>query len=117
LNIIDRVVSQESRVLIITTNHITCLDKILIRPSRVNKKIKLGLADKKIITSFFCVIFKPVESNITPPKNAQSDILVGEDGNIHKTIRNQGEKIRKIKLLVEKFVAKVLELKFSPIEI
>jgi mitochondrial chaperone BCS1 len=70
LNVIDGVVSQEGRVLIMTTNHITRLDKVLIRPGRVDKKIELGLADKKITAGLFCVVFKPVESDVTPPKNA-----------------------------------------------
>jgi mitochondrial chaperone BCS1 len=45
LNVIDGVASQEGRVLIMTTNHITRLDKALIRPGRVDKKVELGLAD------------------------------------------------------------------------
>ncbi len=42
LNAIDGVASQEGRILIMTTNHITRLDEALIRPGRVDKKIELG---------------------------------------------------------------------------
>jgi chaperone BCS1 len=52
-----------------TTNYITRLDEVLIRPGRVDKKVELGLANKKITTDLFCVVFKPVEGD-APPKNA-----------------------------------------------
>jgi chaperone BCS1 len=47
LNVIDGVGSQEGRVLIMTTNYIAQLDEALIRLGRVDKKVELGLADKK----------------------------------------------------------------------
>jgi mitochondrial chaperone BCS1 len=112
LNVIDGVASQEGRVLIMTTNHITRLDEALIRPGRVDKKIELGLADKKMTAGLFCVVFKPVEGDVTPPKNAQSDVLVGEDGNVHEAVRGQGEEVERVELLAEEFAARVPELKF-----
>jgi chaperone BCS1 len=60
-----------------TTNHITRLDEALIRPGRVDKKVELGLADKKMTADLFYVVFKPVEGDIAPPKNSQLNVLVG----------------------------------------
>jgi ATP-dependent 26S proteasome regulatory subunit len=67
-----------------TTNYITRLDEILIQPGRMNKKVELGLVNKKITIDFFYIIFKPIESDIAPPKNAQLDILVREDKKVYK---------------------------------
>ncbi len=54
-----------------TTNHITRLNKVLIRPSCVDKKVELGLADNKITADFFCLVFKPVEGDVAFTKDAQ----------------------------------------------
>jgi chaperone BCS1 len=88
LNVIDGVGSREGRVLIMTTNYITHLDEALIRPGRVDKKVELGLANKKITADLFCVVFKPVEGDVAPSKNAQSDVLVGEDRKVHEATRS-----------------------------
>ena len=64
LNVINSVKSQEGRILIITTNHITRLDKALIRLGRINKKVKLGLANNKIIANIFRLVFKPVKGDV-----------------------------------------------------
>jgi chaperone BCS1 len=53
-----------------TTNYITRLDKALIRPGRVDRKVELGLADKKITEDLFCVVFKPVEGDVALLKNS-----------------------------------------------
>jgi chaperone BCS1 len=53
-----------------TTNYITRLDKALIRPGRVNKKVKLRLADKKMTADLFCHVFKLVQEAVALPKNA-----------------------------------------------
>jgi chaperone BCS1 len=79
LNVIDGVGSQEGRILIMTTNHITRLDEALIRPGRVDKKVKLGLADNKMTADLFCLVFKPVEGDVAFTEDAQS----GENRKIH----------------------------------
>jgi mitochondrial chaperone BCS1 len=117
LNVIDSIALQEGRVLIMTTNHITCLDEALIRPGRVDKKVELGLADKKMTADLFCIIFKPVEYDVAPPKNAQSDILVGEDRKVHDAAKSQEEEVKRVEQLAEEFAARVPELEFSPAEI
>jgi ATP-dependent 26S proteasome regulatory subunit len=47
-----------------TTNYITRLDKALIWPGRVDKKVKLGLANNKIIANLFYLVFKPIEGDV-----------------------------------------------------
>jgi mitochondrial chaperone BCS1 len=64
LNVINGIGSQEGRILIMTTNYITRLNEALIWPSRVDKKVKLGLANNKMIADLFCLVFKPVEGDV-----------------------------------------------------
>jgi chaperone BCS1 len=119
LNVIDGVGSREGRVLIMTTNHITHLDEALIRPGRVDKKVELGLADKKMTADLFCVVFKPMEGDVALPKNTQLDVLVrsGENRKVDEAVRSQGEEVKIVERLAEEFAARVPELKFSPAEI
>jgi mitochondrial chaperone BCS1 len=98
LNVIDGVALQEGRILIMTTNYIARLDKAFIRPSRADKKVELGLADKKMTADFFCLVFKPKEGEVTFPKDAQSEA-------------------ERVKRLSKEFAAEVPELEFSPAEI
>jgi chaperone BCS1 len=70
LNVIDSVASLEGWVLIMTTNHITRFDEALIQPSRVDKKVELRLANKKMTADLFYVVFKPIEGDVALLKNA-----------------------------------------------
>jgi mitochondrial chaperone BCS1 len=63
LNVIDGVASQEGRVLIMTTNHIEKLDEALIRPGRVDMKVKFDLADTAMIKTLFKGIFATLEGD------------------------------------------------------
>ncbi|KAH9203523.1 hypothetical protein DL95DRAFT_321249, partial [Leptodontidium sp. 2 PMI_412] len=69
LNTINSIASQEGRVLIIITNHIKRLNKVLIRPGRVDKKVELRLVNSNIIAALFCLVFKPVEVDVTLLEN------------------------------------------------
>ena len=71
LNFINSIASQEGQILFMTTNHIKRLDKALIRPGRMDRKVELRHANNKITANLFCLIFKPKEGNIALPKNAQ----------------------------------------------
>jgi mitochondrial chaperone BCS1 len=93
LNIINSIVLQEGRVLIITTNYIEYLDKVLIQPGYTDRKVEFRLADKEIMTQLFCIVFK----------YSESDVLVEEN----KTVEQ----------LAKEFAAKVPKLEFSPAEI
>lgn len=53
LNAIDGVASAEGRVLIMTTNHAEKLDAALVRPGRVDRKVKFQLAAKDQIRELF----------------------------------------------------------------
>jgi hypothetical protein len=111
LNVIDGLGSQEGRILIMTS-----LDEALIRPGRVDKKVELGLADKKITADIFRLIFKPVEGDAGPPENARSDGLVREDGNVPEAAWSKNEEAE-VERLAEQFAVKVPELEFSPAEL
>ena len=113
LNVIDGVGSQEGRILIMTTNHITRLDEALIRPGRVDKKVELGLADNKMTADLFCLVFKPVEGDVALPEDAQS----GENRKVHEVAVSQREEAERVERLAKGFAVKVPELKFSPAEI
>lgn len=65
LNILDGVASQEGRILIMTTNHVEKLDEALIRPGRVDMKIKFDLASTEMITTIFKAIFTTLESDLS----------------------------------------------------
>ncbi|ETN42721.1 uncharacterized protein HMPREF1541_01879 [Cyphellophora europaea CBS 101466] len=53
LNAIDGVASQEGRILIMTTNYPEKLDEALVRPGRVDMKIKFDLASTQQIKELF----------------------------------------------------------------
>jgi ATP-dependent 26S proteasome regulatory subunit len=54
LNAIDGVAAQEGKVLFMTTNHIERLDPALIRPGRVDKRVRFGLASSDSARRLFC---------------------------------------------------------------
>jgi chaperone BCS1 len=113
LNVIDGVGSQEGRILIMTTNHITRLDEALIRPGRVDKRVELGLADNQMTADLFCLVFKPVQGDVAPAEDAQP----GDNGNVHEAAVYQKEDAERVEQLAKRFAAKVPELKFSPAKI
>jgi chaperone BCS1 len=113
LNLIDGVGSQEGRILIMTTNHITRLDEALIRPGRVDQKVELGPANNKMTAGLFCLVFKPVQGDVAPAEDTQP----GNNGNVYEAAENQREEAERVERLAKVFAAKVPELKFSPAEI
>ncbi|KAG6012350.1 hypothetical protein E4U54_007588 [Claviceps lovelessii] len=68
LNVLDGVASQEGRILIMTTNHIEKLDKALIRPGRVDMRIRFGLADSAMAAAIFRAIYAPGDAEETTLK-------------------------------------------------
>lgn len=62
LNAIDGVASKEGRVLIMTTNHADRIDPALIRPGRVDKMVKFGLANREMVLRLFRFIYMPLPS-------------------------------------------------------
>ncbi|KAK8081093.1 hypothetical protein PG997_008911 [Apiospora hydei] len=59
LQALDGVGSQEGRIVIMTTNRPEDLDDALIRPGRVDKKIRLGRADRDCARDMFIRMFEP----------------------------------------------------------
>ena len=55
--------------MIITTNYINYLDKVLIRPSCIDKKVKLRLTNSNIVADLFCLVFKPIIGVVAPLYN------------------------------------------------
>jgi chaperone BCS1 len=113
LNVIDGVGSQEGRILIMTTNHITRLDEALIRPGRVDKKVELGLADNTMTADLFCHVFKPVQEDVALPEDAQS----GDNTKVHEAAVRQRKEAERVEQLAKEFAGNVPELKFSPAKI
>ncbi|KAK7023338.1 P-loop containing nucleoside triphosphate hydrolase protein [Favolaschia claudopus] len=69
LNVLDSVSSEEGRITFATTNHIANLDAALIRPGRMDVKIKYGLATTEQIERVFTVFFpalNPVDGSGAP---------------------------------------------------
>jgi hypothetical protein len=56
----------------------------------VDKKVELGLANKKMTADLFYIVFKPIEGDIALLKNAQLDLLVrlGENRKVDEAIRS-----------------------------
>lgn len=96
LNALNCVSSKEGRVLVMTTNHIEHLDKALIRPVRIDKKVHFKLADESISTQLFHTVFK---------QTADHQQSKGEFDN------------ETIKSLANDFAAKVPEHNFRPAEV
>ncbi|KAJ7622493.1 hypothetical protein FB45DRAFT_927826 [Roridomyces roridus] len=63
LNVLDSVSSEEGRITFATTNHIDNLDPALIRPGRMDLKIKYGLATTDQIEGVFKIFFRLGDPN------------------------------------------------------
>jgi mitochondrial chaperone BCS1 len=83
LNAIDGVASQEGRVLVMTTNHPEKLDDALVRPGRVDMKIKFTLANKQQIRELFMRMYCEDAEDLMRQPLKLSEILpvtAGGDG-------------------------------------
>ncbi|KAI3092598.1 hypothetical protein CBS147333_10221 [Penicillium roqueforti] len=96
LNILNDILSQEGRVLVITTNHIEHLDEALIRPGRTDKKVHFKLTNETTSTQLFHTVFKRT-LDFKQPEERFSD----------KTIDR----------LTKNFASKVPDQVFSPTEV
>ena len=83
LNAIDGVASQEGRVLVMTTNHPEKLDDALVRPGRVDMKIKFTLANKQQTRELFMRMYCEDAQDLMRQPLKLSEILpvtAGGDG-------------------------------------
>ena len=58
LNLIDGVLEQPGRIIIMTTNKPSKIDKALLRPGRIDLKIKFGKCSKAVCRDIICFFFK-----------------------------------------------------------
>jgi mitochondrial chaperone BCS1 len=83
LNAIDGVASQEGRVLVMTTNHPEKLDDALVRPGRIDMKIKFTLANKQQTRELFMRMYCEDTQDLMRQPLKLSEILpvaAGGDG-------------------------------------
>lgn len=59
LNVLDGVASQEGRIVIMTSNHAEKLDKALVRPGRIDRKIYLGPISQRSAELMFLRMYSP----------------------------------------------------------
>ncbi|KAJ7177206.1 P-loop containing nucleoside triphosphate hydrolase protein [Mycena filopes] len=81
LNVLDSVSSEEGRITFATTNHIANLDPALIRPGRMDVKIKYELATPAQIEQVFKVFFPALSPDADDDGSASTPVLpyTGDD--------------------------------------
>ena len=93
LNAIDGVASQEGRVLVMTTNHISKLDDALVRPGRVDMKVEFALANKQQSKELFVRMYCEDSQDLMRQPLKLSEILpvtAGGDDNVQNTENPSG---------------------------
>ncbi|KAK6818869.1 hypothetical protein PG987_016322 [Apiospora arundinis] len=66
LNVLDGVVAQQGRIVLMTTNHEVELDEALTRPGRIDKKIYLGNIGKELARQMFIRMYAPDHTTALP---------------------------------------------------
>ncbi|KAI9712342.1 MAG: hypothetical protein M1820_001555 [Bogoriella megaspora] len=117
LNTIDGVASHEGRVLIMTSNHPEILDPALVRPGRVDMKIKFGLAGRDQTIELFERMFEnsdKLASSLpsSPTTSGFPSTPVMEQANEEKVLSRE-----ELEYLARKFADKLPDEQFSPAEI
>lgn len=88
LNLIDGIIEQPSRILIMTTNHPDQIDPALIRPGRIDFKQEFKLCSKSIIKDMIEHFFEkennidvtPLYDNVHSPADVVSACMSATDG-------------------------------------
>ena len=62
LNVIDGVAASEGRILVLTTNDVSQIDKALLRPGRIDHTINFQLASQADIAALFEQMYKVTET-------------------------------------------------------
>jgi len=120
LNTLDGVVSQEGRVLMMTTNHIEHLDPALVRAGRADRKIELPNATKDVAYRMFCMVFKRLPGDDDESADVET-AAVGDT--VKKVDRKSGEgdaeEDKVVERLAQDFAERTKEggIELSPAEI
>ncbi|KAJ3337803.1 hypothetical protein HDU93_000478 [Gonapodya sp. JEL0774] len=122
LNAIDGVAAQEGRILCMTTNHIEQLDPALIRPGRIDVRVRFDKASrvqaKNLYKNFFGVEDAPAAQRM---KLALEGVKVADDDDQETTKKEskEAEVLSKAELdeLAENFSSRIPEKAFSAAEI
>ncbi|KAK7996485.1 N1-acetylpolyamine oxidase [Apiospora arundinis] len=112
LQALDGVGSQEGRIVIMTTNRPEDLDDALIRPGRVDKKVRLGRADRDCARDMFIRMFEPnIAANSTNGLGGKKLLLEAPPTCCDMCPTLDLDKIR---VLAAEFARQVPEDMFSP---
>ena len=84
LNAIDGVASHEGRVLLMTTNFPDKLDEALIRPGRVDMKVKFTEATRFQIYELFTRMYSADTPASLAPEQIKLDSIVKANGNVNR---------------------------------
>ena len=119
LNLIDGVWSEEGRILFATTNHIEKLDPALIRPGRIDVRVRYDASTRDQAKRMFERFFPPDEypTNTVPaePRLSSSHISVSAPSRAaYANITREFVDREGISALAEKFATIVPEGKYSP---
>ncbi|KAH8111597.1 P-loop containing nucleoside triphosphate hydrolase protein, partial [Phellopilus nigrolimitatus] len=119
LNVLDSVASEEGRITFATTNHIEKLDPALIRPGRIDVKIKYELATHDQISQTFLRFFErrggvrmpvaPARSSTQDPTHSDTVAGNGPNGDVEAPELVEAD----IHTLCEKFADLIPEGVFS----
>ncbi|KAK8060838.1 mitochondrial chaperone bcs1 [Apiospora saccharicola] len=114
LQALDGVGSQEGRIVIMTTNRPEDLDDALIRPGRVDKKVRLGHADRDCARDMFIRMFEPniATNNNDNGATGQLKLLLEEPPTCCDMCPTLD--MAKIRALADQFALQVPEDMFSP---
>ncbi|KAF2483299.1 BCS1 N terminal-domain-containing protein [Neohortaea acidophila] len=118
LNAIDGVASHEGRVLIMTTNHPEKLDAALVRPGRVDRRVKFALAKKPQIEELFYRMYVSSETpSATNGHVSEKQVNGHANGNVtskpSKTVAVDDD----LDDLARKFASHIPDDTFTPAEI
>ncbi|KDR84641.1 hypothetical protein GALMADRAFT_23943, partial [Galerina marginata CBS 339.88] len=111
LNVLDGVGSEEGKIFFATTNYIDRLDPALLRPGRIDKKIKYKLARKAQAAALFLRFYPEAYTTLLSEHEKPSDYEKKSDP------LTSAEKSSALRALSEKFAASIPDHEFSTAEI
>ena len=129
LNVVDGVASHEGRVLIMTTNDIDRLDDALLRPGRIDVRVRFELATRFQAEKLFIQMFSPPEEDCQPSPSAaqtkRATATISSNGHTpesaleHRAVKHSEDSYDQdgIVELAQRFAAEIPDGVFSTAEI